>query len=52
MEALLVGVEDEPPPGRFGRWMTDVLAERPWLNSRRTADDDAPALQLPADARR
>ena len=31
MEELLVGVEEGPLPGRFGRWMTDVLAERPWL---------------------
>lgn len=32
MEALLVGVEDEGPPGPFGRWLTDVFNERPWLN--------------------
>ena len=32
MEALLVGVEEEPPPGPFGRWLTDVFADRPWLD--------------------
>jgi 1-acyl-sn-glycerol-3-phosphate acyltransferase len=30
-EALLVGVVDEPPPGPFGRWLTEVFAERPWI---------------------
>ncbi len=29
MEALLVGVKDEGPPGPFGRWLTDVFNERP-----------------------
>ena len=32
MEELLVGVEEEPPPGPFGRWLTDLFNERPWLN--------------------
>jgi len=40
MDALLVGVKDGPPPGPFGRWMTDVFAERPWLNGK-DADPDA-----------
>ena len=31
VERLLMGVEDEPPPGPFGRWLTDVFNERPWL---------------------
>lgn len=31
MNALLVGAEDGPPPGRFGRWLTDAFNERPWL---------------------
>jgi 1-acyl-sn-glycerol-3-phosphate acyltransferase len=31
MESLLEGVEGEPPPGPFGRWLTDVFNERPWL---------------------
>lgn len=31
-EALLVGVHEEPPPGPFGRWLTDVFADRPWLD--------------------
>lgn len=29
---LLVGVKDEPPPGPFGRWFTEVFNERPWLD--------------------
>jgi 1-acyl-sn-glycerol-3-phosphate acyltransferase len=32
METLLVGVVDEGPPGPFGRWVTDLFNERPWLN--------------------
>lgn len=32
MEELLVGVSETPPPGRFGRWVTDIFNERPWLN--------------------
>jgi 1-acyl-sn-glycerol-3-phosphate acyltransferase len=38
MERLLEGVEGEPPPGRFGRWLTDVFNERPWLDEERGAD--------------
>lgn len=34
MDELLVGVEENPPPGPFGRWVTDVFNERPWLNER------------------
>ncbi len=42
MEELLVGVSETPPPGRFGRWVTDVFNERPWLNEvSPTAPDDA-----------
>jgi len=41
LEALLMGVEEGPPPGRFGRWMTDVLAERPWLLEQQTANYNA-----------
>jgi 1-acyl-sn-glycerol-3-phosphate acyltransferase len=59
MEELLVGVEEDEPPGRFGRWLTDVLAERPWLleqqadAAREAASDggDAPP-QAPQDERR
>jgi 1-acyl-sn-glycerol-3-phosphate acyltransferase len=29
---LLEGVVEEPPPGPFGRWMTDTFNERPWLD--------------------
>ncbi|HUR15930.1 MAG TPA: lysophospholipid acyltransferase family protein [Candidatus Limnocylindrales bacterium] len=38
MERLLVGVVDEGPPGPFGRWMTDLLAERPWLTEQAAGD--------------
>ena len=31
MEGLLVGVRDEPPPGPFGRWLTELFNDRPWL---------------------
>jgi 1-acyl-sn-glycerol-3-phosphate acyltransferase len=30
--ALLEGVAEEPPPGPFGRWLTELFNERPWLN--------------------
>jgi 1-acyl-sn-glycerol-3-phosphate acyltransferase len=52
LERLIEGVVDEPPPGRFGRWMTDALAERPWLSERAAADasDDPP--QAHGDERR
>ena len=32
LTALLIGVGEDPPPGRFGRWLTEVFNERPWLN--------------------
>jgi 1-acyl-sn-glycerol-3-phosphate acyltransferase len=32
LEAQLVGVTEDPPPGRFWRWLTDVFNERPWLD--------------------
>lgn len=32
MEELLEGVEEDPPPGPFGRWVTGLFNERPWLN--------------------
>ena len=43
MEGLLVGVKGEPPPGPFGRWLTDVFNERPWLDqqTRGAAGQDA-----------
>jgi 1-acyl-sn-glycerol-3-phosphate acyltransferase len=31
-EELLVGARDEPPPGPFGRWLTERFADRPWLD--------------------
>jgi 1-acyl-sn-glycerol-3-phosphate acyltransferase len=30
-ETLLAGVVEEPPPGPFGRWLTELFADRPWL---------------------
>ncbi len=35
MERLLEGVGGEPAPGPFGRWLTDVFNERPWLEEAR-----------------
>jgi 1-acyl-sn-glycerol-3-phosphate acyltransferase len=32
LEGLLEGAQEGAPPGRFGRWVTDVFNERPWLN--------------------
>jgi len=32
IEVMLKGVPDEPPPGPFGRWLTDLFADRPWLD--------------------
>ncbi len=46
MESLLVGVEEGHPPGPFGRWLTDVFNERPWLND---APGDGPG-RAPRDA--
>jgi 1-acyl-sn-glycerol-3-phosphate acyltransferase len=31
LTVLLEGAVDEPPPGPFGRWLTDAFNERPWL---------------------
>ena len=31
IESLLEGVRDEPPPGPFGRWFSELFNERPWL---------------------
>ena len=42
MAELLVGVEDEGPPGPFGRWLTELFNERPWLNE--TVSDGAAPL--------
>jgi 1-acyl-sn-glycerol-3-phosphate acyltransferase len=41
MEGLLEGVVPEPPPGRFGRWFTDVFNERPWLDEQRSGGANA-----------
>lgn len=29
---LLEGAREEPPPGRFGRWISETFNERPWLS--------------------
>jgi 1-acyl-sn-glycerol-3-phosphate acyltransferase len=52
LERLLAGVRDEPPPGPFGRWMTDVLAERPWLSEQAVAAPDDVAQQTREDEHR
>lgn len=49
MENLLVGVDEEPPPGPFGRWVTDLFNERPWLNEAQTVRVD-PTPGPPANA--
>jgi 1-acyl-sn-glycerol-3-phosphate acyltransferase len=43
MERLLVDIKEDTPPGPFGRWMTDVLADRPWLNESSADDAQGPA---------
>jgi len=40
---LLAGVAEEPAPGPFGRWLTDVFAERPWLTEKEAAHGTDPA---------
>lgn len=40
MERLLEGVQEEGPPGPFGRWLTDLFNERPWLNQPGAGDAD------------
>jgi hypothetical protein len=32
IERMIEGVPEEPPPGPFGRWLTDLFADRPWLD--------------------
>ncbi len=48
MNALLAEAPQDPPPGRTGRWLTDLFADRPWLNEKKpeeppTDTDDKPA---------
>ncbi len=31
VEALLVGVREDRPPGPLGRWLTELFNDRPWL---------------------
>ena len=42
MLRLLEGVVGEPPPGPFGRWLTDVFNERPWLEERSDERSEEP----------
>lgn len=30
MNALLADAPQDPPPGKMGRWLTDLFADRPW----------------------
>ena len=39
MEELLEGVDEDSPPGPFGRWVTDLFNERPWLHTPPPASD-------------
>lgn len=42
VEQLLEGVEDTPPPGPFGCWLTDAFNERPWLTEQQEpAEEEA-----------
>lgn len=41
MNALIAGAEDGPPPGRFGRWLTDAFNDRPWLLEKSQIDGEA-----------
>lgn len=40
MERLVEGVIGEPPPGPFGRWLTDVFSERPWPDEKADQEPD------------
>lgn len=42
MERLLEGVEEHPAPGPFGRWVTDLFNERPWLDESSLSAGDEP----------
>ena len=41
LEGLLEGVQPEPPPGPFGRWLTDVFNVRPWLAETGGSEDES-----------
>jgi 1-acyl-sn-glycerol-3-phosphate acyltransferase len=51
MKELLQGADDGPPPGRFGRWLTDLFADRPWLNEPKRDGQEPPLSQTTAPAR-
>lgn len=42
LDRLVAGAEDEPPPGPFARWLTDVFNERPWLTEAEDRDVSPP----------
>ena len=49
MNALLAGTPDEPPPrGRFSHWLTDLFAERPWLNEKKAEEPPTDAKEPPS----
>jgi 1-acyl-sn-glycerol-3-phosphate acyltransferase len=39
---MVQGYPEQPVPGRFGRWFTDLFNERPWLASERSGDVPGP----------
>lgn len=41
--ALVLGYPDQAVPGPVGRWLTDVLADRPWRTEAAGPTDGAPA---------
>ena len=47
LEGLLQGVEPSPPPGPFGRWLSDLFNDRPWLLDA-AADPKSAAPAAPA----
>jgi 1-acyl-sn-glycerol-3-phosphate acyltransferase len=38
MNALIADADQAPPPGRIGRWLTGLFADRPWENENSPAD--------------
>ena len=49
MNALLAGTPDEPPPrGRFSHWLTDLFAERPWLNEKKAEEPPTDTKEPPS----
>jgi 1-acyl-sn-glycerol-3-phosphate acyltransferase len=40
MENLVAGVRPYPPPGPFGRWLSEVFNERPWLEEEQAGEEE------------